>query len=78
MERVQNQSTSFWGNRAGNTTHAVVPAIAPHGSLDPIQDTIEGINAPVPVSSFNEVAGSNDSQVQSTLITAYRGSADGY
>lgn len=78
MERVQNQSTSMWGNRAGNTTHAVVPAQAPHGSLDPIQDTIEGISAPVPTSSYPEVAGTNTSQVQSTPITAYRGSAGNY
>jgi len=63
------------GTKAGNTSYLVVPAKAPDGSLDPIQDTKDGINAPVPMSTLQEIAGTNTSQVQSTPVTAYRGSA---
>ncbi len=61
--------------KAGNTSYLVVPATKPDGSLDPIQDTKDGINAPEPTSTFQEIAGTNTSQVQSTPVTAYRGSA---
>ena len=62
-------------DKAGNTSYLVVPPKSPDGSLDPIQDTKEGINAPVLTSTFQEIAGTNISQVQSTPVTAYRGSA---
>ncbi len=65
--------------RAGNTQYPVVPAVPPHGSLDPIQDTIDGISGDVPTSHLGPaIAGTSDSQVETTPITAYRGSVKGY
>lgn len=57
--------------RAGNTSYRVVPASA--ASVNAATEVVE-----VPASKLVEVAGTNTSQVQSTPITAYRGSAKGY
>lgn len=56
------------GDKAGNTDYLVTPrsAVSVNSSTE---------NVEVPASQLSEVAGTNTSQVVTTAITAYRGSA---